>query len=66
MASLQFHFLCSTIVHVVFVHVMLRQITIGQPDASILSRVTDTNDLKYISRVINVLILPSAMGLIVT
>ena len=46
---------------------MLRHTTIGQPDAFTNGRVTDINDLKYISRVLDVLIpVPlSAKGLLV-
>ena len=41
---------------VVCVHVMFRRIAIGQPNARVISRITDTNDLKFIARIFDVLI----------
>ena len=40
----------------VCVHVMFRRIAIGQPNARVISRFTDTNDLKFIARIFDVLI----------
>lgn len=65
MASLQLHCSRCAVIHVVFVHVMIRQVTIGQPDTCITSRVTHVNDLKLISRVREVLIHTSKMALVV-
>ena len=41
---------------VVRLHVMFRRIAIGQPNARVISRITDTNDLKFIARIFDVLI----------
>ena len=62
MASLQLHCSRCAVIHVVFVHVMMRQVTIGQPDTCITSRVTHVNDLKLISRVREALIHTSKMA----
>ena len=60
------HWHRGSIIYVVSVHVMLRQIAIRQPNACEQSQVTDSNDLKYVGRILDIHILSSVMRLIIT